>query len=116
MKHWMEALITESVDEIEEQQTQREADEVKSDEFKLAPIFYNRKISSHCINNNKKKDKHAIHITHAYTRAHITQRSANSCPLKMGSTSRNSTWLVCVCVDVQDVYVVGYLLQLSLYL
>ena len=35
----MEALITESVDEIEEQQTQRGADEVKSDEFKLALIF-----------------------------------------------------------------------------
>lgn len=115
MKHWMEALITESVDEIEEQQTQREADEVKSDEFKLALIFYNRKISSHCINNKKKKDKHAVHITHAYRRAHITQRSANSCPLKRGSTSRK--WLiVCVCVDVQDGYVVGYLLQFSLYL
>lgn len=98
MKHWMEALITESVDEIEEQQTQREADEVKSDEFKLALIFYNRKISSHCI-NNKKKDKHIVHITHAYTHVHITQRRfANSCPLRRSSTS---TWLtVCVCVSM----------------
>ena len=31
----MEALITKTVDEIEEQQTQREADEVKSNEFQF---------------------------------------------------------------------------------
>ena len=61
----MEALITESVDEIEEQQTQREADEVKSDEFKLALIFYNRKISSHCINNKKKTS--TLYTSHTHT-------------------------------------------------
>lgn len=69
MKHWMEALITESVDEIEEQQTQREADEVKLDEFKLALIFYNRKISSHCINNKKKRTS-MLYTSHMHTDVH----------------------------------------------
>lgn len=72
----MEALITESVDEIEEQQTQREADEVKSDEFKLAPIFYNWKISSHCINNNKKKRQ--ARYTH-HTRIHTCTHNPEIC-------------------------------------
>ena len=88
----MEALITESVDEIEEQQTQREADEVKSDEFKLALIFYNWKISSHCINNNNKKTS-TLYISHTHTHVHTQPRadSLNSCPLKRSSTLRNST-------------------------
>lgn len=70
----MEALITESVDEIEEQQTQREADEVKSDEFKLALIFYNWKISSHCINNKKKRQSRCAHHTHIHTCAHNPEK------------------------------------------
>ena len=113
----MEALITESVDEIEEQQTQREADEVKSDEFKLALIFYNRKISSHCINNKKKKDKHTVHITHAYTRAHTTLRrfaKLLSIEKELHFEEFYLTHCVCVCVDVQDVYVIGYLLNLTM--